>query len=38
MNKLWLVEFFGVKMDEFGEVGQWMNANKLDNKKELENG
>lgn len=25
-------------MDEFGEVGQWMNAKKLDNKKESENG
>jgi hypothetical protein len=39
MNKLWLVEFFwGGEMDEFGEVGQWMNAKKLNNRKESENG
>jgi len=37
---LWLVEFFcgGGGMDEFGEVGQWMNAKKLNNRKESENG
>jgi hypothetical protein len=38
MNKLWLVEFFWGEMDEFGEVGQRMNAKKLDNMKESENG
>ncbi len=40
MKKLWLVKFGGVGggMDEFGEVGQWMNAKKLGNRKESKNG